>query len=133
MCLLRLAGVVRRYLIPETRGRAGPIDSFTGLDGETSEPTLAPDGKTLAFQWCKPDYSCGIYTRPLAGGEVRPLIEGNTKEGLATSPRWSPDGGRIAFTRFYSHFDNHLFVRDISSGAERDIGSVCDSAGGHSV
>ena len=32
------------------------------LEGETSAPSLSPDGKTLVFDWCKPDYSCGIYT-----------------------------------------------------------------------
>jgi Tol biopolymer transport system component len=98
------------------------------LEGETSEPNISPDGKTLAFDWCKPDYSCGIYTRPFAGGEVRLLTGRDSKDGLPVFPRWSPDGKRIAFARYYSHFDNHLFVRDVDRGGERDLGLICDRA-----
>lgn len=98
------------------------------LEGETSKPSLSPDGKTLAFDWCKPDYSCGIYTRPLAGSDVRFLTGRDSREGMPTSPRWSPDGKKIAFSRFYSHFDNHLIVLDLASRIERDLGLVCDSS-----
>jgi Tol biopolymer transport system component len=99
------------------------------LDGVTSEPSLSPDGKTLAFSWCQPDYSaCGVYTRLLDGGAVHLLAGTDKEEGLATVPRWSPTGNRIAFARVYSHFENRLFVRDNQSGAERDFGLICDRA-----
>lgn len=98
------------------------------LEGQTREPSLSPDGTTIAFDWCKPDYSCGIYTRPLGGGAVRLVAGFNDKEGLPFSPRWSPDGTRIAFTRMLSHFDNHLRIRDLSGNEERDLGTVCDRA-----
>jgi len=104
------------------------VESLLALDGQTSEASLSSDGKTLAFSWCKPDYSCGLYTRPFAGGEVKLLTGKDPKEGLPAYPRWSPDGKRIAFTRVYSHFDNHLFVRDLAAGVERDLGLICDGA-----
>lgn len=101
------------------------IKPLLELDGETSEPSLAPDGKTLIFDWCTPDYKCGIYTRPFSGGDVHLLVGEDKKGGLTGHPRWSPDGKRIAFGRFYSHYDSHLFVRDSSSGVERDLGKTC--------
>jgi len=102
------------------------------LDGQTSEPNLSPDGKTLAFDWCKPDYSCGIYTRPLAGGEIEVLAGKDVKKSMPLSPRWSPDGKRISFVRIYSHFDNHLILRDSNGGAEHDLGVICDREFQHS-
>jgi Tol biopolymer transport system component len=104
------------------------VSPILALEGETSAPSLSPDGKMLAFQWCKSDYSCGIYTRPLAGGTVQLLVAKDAKEGTASDPHWSPDGKRIAFTRFYSRFDSHLFVADSRGKAERDLGLICDLA-----
>ncbi len=104
------------------------VNPVLTLAGETSDPSLSPDGKTLAFQWCKSDYSCGIYTRPLGGGAVQLLVGKDAKEGTASDPHWSPDGKRIAFTRFYSHYDSHLFVADSRGNAQRDLGLICDRA-----
>ncbi len=101
------------------------IQPLMELAGQTSEPSLSPDGKTIAFNWCKPDYSCGIYTRPLAGGTVQLFAEQNAVMGFANSPRWSPDGRTIALTRFYSHYDVHLVVRGFAAEAELDLGGVC--------
>lgn len=102
------------------------VKPLLNLEGQTSEPSLAPDGSTLIFDWCKPDYSCGVYTRPIGGGNVTVFAGRDARGGMPFSPRWSPDGRRVAFIRMYSHFDNHLFVRDVGSGAERDLGQVCD-------
>lgn len=104
------------------------ITPLFDLPGETSDPVLSPDGKTLAFEWWKPDYSFGIYIRPFAGGEVRLLAGKNDKVPSASDPRWSPDGKRVALTRFYSHYDTHLVVREIATGAEHDFGNVCGYA-----
>jgi len=82
------------------------------------EPSLSPDGKTLAFYWFKPD-SSGIYTRPLAGGQVR-LLAGN-----ASSPYWSPDGKQIAFVRGNARYGDHVIVKDLASGVERDLREIC--------
>jgi len=101
------------------------VTALLNLDRETEEPSLSLDGKTLAFVWCKPDYSCGIYTRPFAGGPVTLFAGKDGHEGSAYSPRWSPDGNMVAFNRFYSHWETHLFTRNASGGEERDLGNVC--------
>ena len=94
--------------------------------GNATGANLSPDGKTLAFQWCKPGGVCGVYTRPLAGGEPRLLAGKDSKARLPVgSPHWSPDGGRIAFLRDDS--DSHLTVRDVASGSERDFGVIFDA------
>jgi Tol biopolymer transport system component len=95
------------------------------LDGETGEPSLSSDGRMLVFDWCKPDWSCGIYTRPFARGPVT-LFAGLIDNSLLPStPRWSPDGNTIAFGRFYSRDEVHLVTSSASGGPERDLGVVC--------
>jgi Tol biopolymer transport system component len=102
------------------------VTPLVGLDRDTRDPSLSPEGKTLAFDWCKPDYTCGVYTRPFADGPAT-LFAGEDDHGafFASSPRWSPDGLTLAFTRFYSHWDVHLVMRSVAGGAERDLGNVC--------
>jgi len=95
------------------------------LEGETSSPSLSPDGKTLAFVWCRPDYSCSIFTRPIQGGEPKLLVGQDSKDGSPWHPKWSPDGHTLAFTRSYSRIVNHLFVLPLSGGPERDFGRIC--------
>jgi Tol biopolymer transport system component len=114
------------------------LRTIVELDGETSSPSLSPDGKTLAFEWCKVDHlSCAIYTRPLEGGQPKLLAGGNTKTGPPFDPKWSPDGRKLAMMRTYwtpdsddsdlgGTSDNHLVIRSVGDGVERDLlGHVC--------
>jgi hypothetical protein len=96
---------------------------LSGLEGPTSEPSLSPDGQTLAFGWC-PANTCGIYARAFRGGRVRLLIGTDQGDFFPSSPRWSPDGKSIAFTRFYGRYNVKLAVRRIVDGAERELGEV---------
>lgn len=95
------------------------------LDGQTSEPTLAPDGVNVLFEWTQSNYSVGLYTRALSSGAVRLIAGTNDRDGSPALARWSPDGHLIAFIRFYSHWDTHLVVRTLAANTERDLGNVC--------
>ena len=114
------------------------LRTIVELDGETSSPSLSPDGKTLAFEWCKVDHlSCAIYTRLLEGGQPKLFAGGNTKTGPPFDPKWSPDGRKLAMMRTYwtpdsdnsdlgGTSDNHLVIRSVGDGVERDLlGHVC--------
>jgi len=91
-------------------------------------PALSPDGRTLAFDWEKADFSWGIFLRPLSGGQPVQFAGKDDKDGSPTSPRWSPDGARIAFSRDYCRFcDSQLLVKSYPRGVERPLGPVCRS------
>jgi Tol biopolymer transport system component len=102
-----------------------PVTPLLDLPGETWSPSLSPDGKRLAFNWCRQDFTdCGIYVRPFAGGEARLLVGKNKEHIAAWDVQFSPDGLALSFIRNYSHYDDHLIVRDVAGGLERDFGQI---------
>jgi Tol biopolymer transport system component len=97
---------------------------FLNLPGETSDPAISPDGKSLAFAWWTPDNSqWGIYIRPMSGGAPRLFVK--TEDGIAYSPKWSPDGKWIAYLVSGTPRTSELFIKLMAGGAKRDIGPVC--------
>lgn len=60
------------------------------------DPSISPDGKTLAFR-SKLGGVWEIYTMPTGGGAATKLSRGLTYSG---APVWSPDGKRIAFEAY---------------------------------
>jgi Tol biopolymer transport system component len=105
------------------------IRPLVRFEVETSEPSLSPDGKTQTFQWCKADYTCEVYSHPRAGGPAKLFVAKDAKGGTPDAVRWSPDGKKIAVTRFYSHYNTHLMIRDVEGGPEQDLGVVCHVSG----
>jgi Tol biopolymer transport system component len=57
------------------------------------EPSVSPDGTTLAFS-SDADGTFQIYLMPLPAGAVRPLTH---HKGGAGQPAWSPDGKQLVF------------------------------------
>lgn len=101
------------------------IDPLVSVKGQTSSPHLSPDGKSLAYEWCTPDYHCGVYIRPLAGGRASLVADGRDRNGIPVNPQWSPDGTRIALTWAQSHYENHLWVYDLATRAVKPVGNLC--------
>ncbi len=110
---------------PDLAQSVKPLTEFVDW---TDSPALSPDGKTLAFQWTKPDYSSWIFLRPIGGGQPISFAGSDDKDGSPARPKWSPDGREIAFLRYYcSQCNSHLFVKNVPRGAERALGEVCMS------
>ncbi len=58
------------------------------------DPTVSPDGSTLAFsRLARPGFGGGVYVVPIGGGRARLLFPGGS------NPEWSPDGRYLAYTR----------------------------------
>jgi Tol biopolymer transport system component len=118
--IINIAGVLW-LAVASAQVQVEPLVDF-GI--ESSDPNLSPDGKTLVFESCDASYTCAIYLRPMEGGQPH-LFVGSVQDGTPITPVWSPNGLKIAFGRFYSHFDTHLFVRDVNNPVEADLGRVC--------
>lgn len=72
-----------------------------------NEPTLSPDGTTLAFSW-----SGEIWSVPTIGGHASRLT---THPANETQPKYSPDGSTIAFVSDRSGSDQ-IFVMPATGG-----------------
>ena len=92
---------------PDGSGRR----QITDFGTNDTDPTVSPDGRTIAFVHQLEDVSPAIATIPMKGGTVI----WQTPEDLAASdPAWSPDGTQLAFVG--STVDSAaLYVVDVNS------------------
>ncbi|HUA57541.1 MAG TPA: protein kinase [Verrucomicrobiae bacterium] len=72
--------------------------TLTTYRGFVRDPSLSPDGKTVAFSWSTPGHAgYGLYVRPVWTDEpARELTDGGVDDWGSA---WSPDGHAIAFRR----------------------------------
>jgi len=77
-------------------GAAGGCSFFgeSGPEYTYWEPTLSPDGRSLAYE-SPADGNLDLFVRDLVTGEERRLTQNDYPDW---SPVWSPDGSRIAFS-----------------------------------
>ena len=79
---------------------------------------IAPDGSHVAFAWSKSG-EWQLYELALGSGESRPLTK---NPGAKFSPQYSPDGSHLAYVVDFDGGENfHLFIKELSSGRERDL------------
>jgi Tol biopolymer transport system component len=88
--------------------RSGRELGSAGLDGSYWEPTLSPDGRSLAVpRMDKEAVASSIWMQDLERGTLTRL---SSQPVVASTPLWSPDGLRVAFSAFPT---GEVFVRDI--------------------
>jgi hypothetical protein len=97
-----IAGVLSRAPSGAIDGRIERIDVTTGvrtrLIDDASEPSLSPDGRTLAFVAFGPATGEQLITiMDLSTGATRPLLPRTQIMNNVANIAWAPDGSRLAF------------------------------------
>jgi Tol biopolymer transport system component len=67
-----------------------------GVEGSLWNPSLSPDGRTLAFDWTTSETSGDIWVRDLERGLDTRLTDDSNNE---SNPVWAPDGRTVIFFR----------------------------------
>jgi len=97
--------------------RAGAVTQVTDTPEHDVAPTVAPDGRRLAFERVDPaSGERSVWRVDVAGGPARRLTRGPDDR----EPAWSPLGDRIVFAA-------------LGAGGDRDLVSVRPDGGGRSV
>ena len=78
-----------------------------------NQPSLSPDGQTLAFSW-----GGDLWTVPVAGGKARPLTRSSAND---RDPEFSPDGKSIAFVSDRNG-SPQPYVMPAEGGVPRQVG-----------
>ena len=112
----------RDIFLQSTTGQT-PINLTADSNDDDDQPSFSRDGERIAFRSSRA--GGGIFVMGRTGEAVRRL----TRRGF--KPTWSPDGREIAFTSENADLDpqntlglSSLWVVDVASGEERQLGSV---------
>jgi eukaryotic-like serine/threonine-protein kinase len=84
------------------------------------QPSLAPDGKRLAFTTVADDYD--LLTLPLDGSAPGNLTANSRNE---LSPSWSPDGEQIVYSTDRTG-EREIWMRNLKAGIDRPIVTARD-------
>lgn len=83
---------------------------------ETRAPSLAPDGREVAFVLSE-GHAAGVYVAGVTGGTPRLLWRFDPETQAVYTTKWSPDGRWIAFTSYEGHDTYGLYVTAPAGGA----------------
>lgn len=102
----------------------GSTDAVPLTHGPEDEraPTIAPDGKTIAFYSMRSGYQ-DIWVVPAAGGTPRKLTDrANAQDDARFAGAWSPDGTEIAFvSNKADYWHDDVWIANVHSGAARRV------------
>jgi len=102
----------------------GSTDAKPLTQGPEDEraPTIAPDGRTIAFYSTRSG-SQDVWLVPAAGGAPRKLTNGaNAADDFRFAGAWSPDGREIAYvSNKADYWHDDVWLVDVQSGAARQI------------
>jgi serine/threonine protein kinase/Tol biopolymer transport system component len=93
--ILIVAGLWWRRTPESSSYRVGRVMALTTSEGLELDPTLSPNGKTVAYVVGPPGRT-RVYLRQIDGGRAIPLIDDSVAPNQRW-PQWSPDGARIVF------------------------------------
>src|SRR5262249_54733378 len=93
------------------------IRSVTNFSGVETQPSLSPDGRSIAFISNR-DGQWDIYVGLVSGGQP---IRITNDSNLETRPRWSPDGTRLLFARLNDTGTSDIWVVPALGGTARRI------------
>jgi eukaryotic-like serine/threonine-protein kinase len=88
------------------------------------QPSLAPDGKRLAFTTVADDYD--LVTLPLDGGAPGNLTANSRNE---LSPSWSADGEQVVYSTDRTG-EREIWVRNLKAGIDRPVVTARDFPAG---
>jgi serine/threonine protein kinase len=115
---LAAAMIVLRWSLPQRETPASMRFSLvTNFAGVEAQPSLSPDGRSVAFvsnrdgQW---DLYVGLVT---GGGLVRLTADPNVE----ARPRWSPDGTKLLFSRLSDSGLQDIWVTPAFPGTPRRV------------
>jgi Tol biopolymer transport system component len=94
--------------------RFSAVTNFPGVEGA---PTLAPDGRSVAFVSNR-DGQWDIYVGLIGGGS---FVRVTNDTAMEQGPRWSPDGSRLLFARLNDGGGTDLWTVPALGGVERRL------------
>ena len=110
--LALLARTERGARRPEMQFRA--VTTFSGVE---AQPTLSPDGRSVAFVSNR-DGQWDLYVGLVAGGAV---VRITNDPNIEARPRWSPDGERLLYARLNDSGTYDLWVVPALGGPSRRV------------
>lgn len=98
------------------------LKQITTGHGDDREPSISPDGKTIAFTSDRAfEGSYDIWTVDIASGELKRITSAPADE---YGPAWSPDGAGLAFISGTGIQGKSIEYIDLKSGTQRTLVSI---------
>lgn len=97
----------------------GHVQRLTAFHKDDWDPTVSPDHATIAFLSDREGAPRVFLMKPDGTGQRR-LTSRAPDEAEEGQLVWSPDGARVAYLVARGE-DRHVWLREIASGAERDL------------